>query len=220
MTDLPDSPAVKTNRRPGRRWKIVLTVLVLTSLAATWQQGVLENSLNELRRYEANAAGGTPPESVVSSGEPLEPESGGIFSFPEGWALGVGGEDELSEIEGDESSIPGSQRTGDRGRILAETPNAILFSGSTTGVEPSDLVMVPIAAAENTAETEGLLGNGVDISIDVVPEEGEFILTLTLSEEPSPDALPGVWHVADSGEGQLILGVWDFDAKHDYYQCD
>ena len=55
MTDLPDSPAVKTNRRPRRRWKIVLTVLVLTGLAATWQQGVLDNSLNELRRYEASA---------------------------------------------------------------------------------------------------------------------------------------------------------------------
>ena len=186
---------------------------MLAGLIATWQQGLLEDGLNELRRYEANTAGSTHPLSAVSSGEPLEPEIGGIFSFPEGWPLDVSGEDKLSETESDDSSIPGFQRTEDRGRILAETPNTTLFAGSTTGVEPSDVVMVPVSASANTTETEGLLGDGVDISIDVLPEEGEFILTLTLSEEPFPDAIPGVWHVGDSGEGQLIFGVWDYDAN-------
>jgi len=190
-----------------------VTVLALAGLAATWQQGFLEDGLNELRRYGANAGDGAPLESAVSSGKPLEPEIGGVFTFPEGWALDVSGEDERSETEGGESPTSGSQRTEGRGRILAETPNATLFAGSTTGVEPSDVVMAPILAAENTADTEGVLGDGVDINIEAFPEAGEFILTLTLSEEPFPDALPGVWHVDDSGRAQLILGVWDADAN-------
>ena len=65
MTDLPESPSAKPKRRPRRRWKIVLTALVLAGLAATWQQGLLEDGLNELRRYGAEAA--LPPPEVGST---------------------------------------------------------------------------------------------------------------------------------------------------------
>lgn len=189
-----------------------MTVLVLGALAATWQQGLLEDGLDEIRRYDMNTLDGS-SESAASGSEPLEPTIGGILAFPEGWISSVTGEDDLPESEVEGSLVRTAEVTQSRGPVLAETQDAVLYAGSTTGVEPSDVVMVPIAASENTAETEGLLGNGVDISIDVVPEQGEFILTLTLAEEPSSDALPGVWHVDDSGEGQLILGVWDSDAN-------
>ena len=65
MTDSAGSPPAKSKRRPGRRWKIVLTALVLAGLAATWQQGLLEDGLNELRRYRAAAA--QPPPDVGST---------------------------------------------------------------------------------------------------------------------------------------------------------
>ena len=72
MTDLIDSPAAEPHGRPGRRWKIVLTVLVLVALAATWQQGLLEDGLNELRRQDAAAALPPPTEESVGTAAALD----------------------------------------------------------------------------------------------------------------------------------------------------
>ena len=51
---------------------MVLTVPVLVALAATWQQGLLEDGLNELRRYDAGAAPPPRAEESVSSAAPLD----------------------------------------------------------------------------------------------------------------------------------------------------
>lgn len=81
MTDAAGSPPAESKRRPGRRGKIVLSALVLAGLAATWQQGLLEDGLNELRRYEAAAAqpptddGSTTVQAFDFDGIPITPSS-------------------------------------------------------------------------------------------------------------------------------------------------
>ena len=216
MTDSAGSPPTKSKRRPGRRWKMVLAALVLAGLAATWQQGLLEDGLNEVRRYDSDPLASIPPESAVSGDAPLEPAVGGLHSFPEDWAFGPAGEEETGDddqpaTEETEPFITYDPDDQDRNRVLAQTETAVLRAGSTTGVESTDIVMVPLIASDNTVETAALLGDGVDISTDALVEEGVFILTLTLPDEPAPDAIPGVWHVSDSDQGQLIPGVWNID---------
>ena len=51
---------------------MALTVLVLVALAATWQQGLLEEGINELRRYDAGAAPPPRSEESVSSAASLD----------------------------------------------------------------------------------------------------------------------------------------------------
>ncbi|MCY3963344.1 MAG: VWA domain-containing protein [bacterium] len=196
-----------------RRWQATVVVILVVAIAATWQQGLLQDGIEDLRGYDRDTSLSGTSERNEFATAPARSNIPISSAFHDDWIAEVSGESDSTEREGEaNASALREVSESERFRVLAQTNNATLFAGSTVGVEPTDIEMSIIPSSENASDTDGLLGNGVEIKSDV-EASGEYILTLALPDEPAADSIPGVWHVGENNQASFVPGVWDIDAN-------